>query len=174
MRSDAELVSAALNGRRAAFGELVRRYERLARAAARSVLRDEHAVEDAVQDAFLAAYRKLGHLRNGSAFGSWVVRISRREALRLGRGLARSATADLEAVGEQPGRDGRLDAASQQLLEEVMALPDHERVVLMMRYFEGASVREIAEAVGRPVGTVTKQISRACRRLQRRLKEWQR
>ena len=101
-----------------------------------------------------------------------MVRISRREALRLGRGLARSATADLEAVGEQPGRDGRLDAASQQLLEEVMALPDHERVVLMMRYFEGASVREIAEAVGRPVGTVTKQISRACRRLPRRRKEW--
>ncbi len=45
-------------------------------------------------------------------------------------------------------RDGRLDEASQQLLAAVMKLPDHERLVVMLRYFEGREVRKIAEITG--------------------------
>jgi RNA polymerase sigma-70 factor (ECF subfamily) len=170
METDAELVSAVLRGRKAAFGELLGRYERLVRAAARSVLRDDHAVEDAVQETFLAAYRGIGALRDGSAFGGWVLRIARREAIRLGRREARHAAAELPPDAPASG-DGHLDGESRRLLDEVLALPDHERVVLMMRYFEGRGVREIAEMLSRPIGTVTKQLSRAYQRLQGRLAE---
>lgn len=173
METDAELISAVLGGRPAAFEELLGRYERLVRAAVRGVLRGGPAVEDAVQETFLAAYRGLGSLRDGSAFGGWVLRIARREAIRLARRETRHAAAALSGEALASG-DGRLDDESRQLLDEVLALPDHERVVVMMHYFEGRAAREIADMLGRPIGTVTKQLSRACRRLKRRLTEQQR
>jgi len=52
-----------------------------------------------------------------------------------------------------------------------MRLPKHERAVVMLRYFEGHSVKVIGTMTGRPVGTVTMQLSRARARLQKWLKE---
>ena len=46
-------------------------------------------------------------------------------------------------------------------------LPEHEREVVMFHYLDGYSAREVADLTGRPVGTVTKQLSRAVRRLRR-------
>ncbi len=57
------------------------------------------------------------------------------------------------------------------LLSAVARLPRHERLVVSMRYFDGCPVAEVALALGRPVGTVTKQLSRAIERLRKRLNE---
>ena len=81
VQSDVELVKACLNGEKKAFAVLVKRYERPARAAALDVLRDYHCADDATQDAFIAAYNKLPELRKASAFGPWLMKITRRCAL---------------------------------------------------------------------------------------------
>ena len=86
MLSDRQLVSSALQGDQAAFATLVGRYQRAARAAAFHRLGDHHAAEDAAQDAFVAAYRKLTSLRDGSLFGSWLLTIVRHQAERIGAG----------------------------------------------------------------------------------------
>jgi RNA polymerase sigma-70 factor (ECF subfamily) len=52
----------------------------------------------------------------------------------------------------------------------VARLPEHERLVVVLRYLNGHSVAEVAAALGRPVGTVTKQLSRAIERLKVRAK----
>ena len=52
-----------------------------------------------------------------------------------------------------------------EIVQQIARLPEHERIVTVMRYVDGLSVKEIAEATGRPVGTVTKQLSRAIERL---------
>ncbi len=65
--------------------------------------------------------------------------------------------------------NGRLSEASEQLLESVMTLPSQERRVVLLRYFEGHPVRDIAKMIGRPTGTVTKQLSRAHARLRRQM-----
>jgi RNA polymerase sigma-70 factor (ECF subfamily) len=53
----------------------------------------------------------------------------------------------------------------------VTSLPEHERIVIMLRYFENHEVAAVAAILGRPVGTVTKQLSRALGRLRRSLAE---
>ena len=54
---------------------------------------------------------------------------------------------------------------------EITRLPEHERIVVVMRYVDGRSVKDIADATGRPVGTISKQLSRAIERLRGRLAE---
>ncbi len=67
--------------------------------------------------------------------------------------------------------NGRLTDASEQLLKAVMTLPSQEQRVVLLRYFEGHPVGDIARIIGRPIGTVTKQLSRAHARLRRQMEE---
>lgn len=165
MQPDSDLVAAVLAGDRSAYAKLVRRYERMVHAAALEVLRNHHAAQDAAQDAFVAGYRHLGSLREAGAFGAWILRIARHEAVRLARQRSRMPLAESSREIPAPQRNGQLDDASQQLLDRVSRLPEQERVVLMLRYFGSHSVQEVARMTSRPVGTVTKQLSRAVARL---------
>ena len=172
MASDAELVTAARNGDREAFGELVRRYERAVRATALGVLGNYHAADDAAQETFVAAYEKLGQLRRASAFGGWLMKTARRKAIQHARRGPKVASLDgLDPPA--PTSDGRLDGPSQRVLAAVMRLGESERLVVMLRYFDGRAVRDVAAITGRSVGTVTKQLSRAHRRLRDRLEGWE-
>jgi RNA polymerase sigma-70 factor (ECF subfamily) len=164
MQSDSQFVSEALAGDRAAFAVLVGRYQRAARAAAFYLLGDHHAAEDAAQEAFVTAYQKLSNLRDSSRFGPWLLTIVRHKAERIGR--ARRSDVPLVHASDVAGRDSTgMDEDAENLLAAVMALPERERQLLMLRHFGGHSVAEIAQAVGRPVGTVTKQLSRSYARL---------
>lgn len=170
-QSDAELVQEILNGRTEAFAELVRRYERSARAAAMSIVKKPDAADDAAQEAFVRAWQQLANLRNPKVFGMWLIQITRRcafDSLKKQQSLQFSDRLD-HLPSHQ--RNGRLDEKNQHLLETVQALPKTERQVIMLRYFGPHSVRELAQVLGRSVGTVTKQLSRAHRRLKDQIKE---
>jgi RNA polymerase sigma-70 factor (ECF subfamily) len=163
--SDRDLVTAVLAGDRNAYAFLVGRYERAVHAAALEVLRNHHAAQDAAQEAFVAGYRHLGSLRDAAAFGAWILRIARHEAVRMARQRSRMPTVEPAGEVAAPQRNGQLDEASRLLLDRVSRLPEQERVVLMLRYFGSHSVQEVAQVTGRPLGTVTKQLSRAVARL---------
>ena len=96
MRTDAELVSAALDGERQAFAVLVKRYERPVRAVSLNVLGDRHLAKDATQDAFVRAYERLAGLRRPEAFGAWLMKIARRCALDSARRKPQEAQLDTE------------------------------------------------------------------------------
>jgi len=171
LASDAELVTAACAGDREAFGQLVRRYERAVRATALGVLGNYHAADDAAQETFVAAYEKLGQLRRASAFGGWLMKTARRKAIQHARRGPKAVSLDgLDPPA--PSADGRLDEPSQRVLTAVMKLGGSERLVVMLRYFDGRTVRDIAVTTGQSIGTVTKQLSRAHRRLRDRLEGW--
>ena len=178
MQTDAELVKAVLNGEKHVFAELVRRYEQPVRAVALNVLGDYHSATDVSQDAFVRAYERLAGLRKPEAFGPWLMKITRRCALDSARRLVsakrfaeagRLKETRLEtkfaAAIENP--DGRLDEDKQRLLAAVVKLPGSEKQVVMLRYFGDNSVNDVANLLGRSVGTVTKQLSRAHRRLRK-------
>lgn len=171
MQSDAELAKAAIQGRREAFAELVKRYERMAYAVTLNVLGDFHAAQDAAQDSFVAAYQKLKALRRPAAFGPWLLKIARREAIKQARLRARTVPLDEAKLATAANCNGQLDIDSQALLTAVMKLPAHQRQVVMLRYFSSHSVREIAEMTAQPIGTVTVQLSRAYKGLRKTLKE---
>lgn len=178
MQADAEIVRAVLRGDRGAFAALVARHERAVWATAWRTLRDDHAAADAMQEAFLQAFRRLGDLRQPEQFGVWLLRIARRESIRLARRRASDPSRPLdESRGDELGNHDRgeeaatrLSADAEDLLTAVARLPEHERLVVVLRYLDGLSVAEVAKALGRPVGTVTKQLSRAIERLKVRTK----
>jgi len=170
-QSDAELVQETLNGRRDAFAELVRRYERSVRAAAMSIVKKPDAADDIAQDAFVRAWQQLANLRNPKVFGMWLIQITRRcafDSLKKQRSLKLSDGLDRLPSHQ---RNGQLDEKNQHLLETVQTLPETERQVVMLRYFGPHSVNQLANVLNRSVGTVTKQLSRAHRRLRNQLKE---
>ncbi len=164
MRSDAEIVGLVKAGQIDAYAELVVRYERLVRAAAWHVVRDRHAADDATQEAFVAALQALGSLRDGAKFGPWLLAIARNRAGKALRARCRSPA--LVGDFDAHAADSRaLTEASGLVLELLEQLPEHERIVVGLKNLQGHSVQEIAEITGRPVGTVTKQLSRGYERL---------
>jgi RNA polymerase sigma-70 factor (ECF subfamily) len=148
------------------FAHLVRRYEKAARATCLAVLKDHHLACDAAQDAFVAAYKSLGSLRDRSSFGAWLMTIARNRAVRLARTRKKIAPLTSSITGQVDRKGEDID-----LLFAVSALPEHERIVIMLRYFQNHEISSIAEILGRPVGTVTKQLSRAHEHLRRALAE---
>ena len=171
MQTDSELVKSCLIGQKQAFGVLVRRYERLVRAAAIDVLKDPQSIQDAAQDAFILAYEKLPNLRKTELFGPWLLKITRRCALDIARKKTKQAPLDSSIDYPAESSDGQLDEEKQNLLAAVLKLPEGQRQAVMLRYFSEMSVKEVSYITGRSVGTVTKQISRAHRRLRKILKE---
>jgi len=165
VKSDAKLVSETLIGNQGAFGLLVRRYERLVRATAMNVCHDKHASEDIAQDAFLVAFESIGKLQQPEKFSSWLLSITKHKAMRHVRATRSREQAVLEAGSLGLLGGDRLNSESADLLTLVERLPDHERVVVGLKHFEGLSVQDIVEITGCPVGTITKQLSRAYERL---------
>jgi RNA polymerase sigma-70 factor, ECF subfamily len=169
--SDDQIVLAVLGGARERFAVLVQRHEAAVRATALAILRDHHDTEDVMQVAFVTAYRKLATLRKRSSFGPWVLRIARHQALRAIR--RKKDVVTLEGMDFPDGASdpmGIVDEEEGRLATAVAELPEQERVVVALHYFQGLTVIEVARVLDHPVGTVTKQISRAHRRLRERLR----
>jgi RNA polymerase sigma-70 factor (ECF subfamily) len=167
VQTDAEFVKAVLNGEKRAFTELVRRYERPVRGIALDVLGDYHSARDVSQDAFVRAYERLAGLRRPESFGPWLMKITRRCALDSVRRKTRETRLKTKITAAIENPNGRLDGEKQRLLAAVVKLPKVEKQVVMLRYFGDNSVNDVADILGRNVGTVTKQLSRARTRLRK-------
>ena len=167
VRTDAELVNAVLDGEKEVFAVLVKRYERAIRAVALNVLGDYHSAADVSQEAFIKAYEQLAGLRKPEAFGPWLMKIAHRCALDSARQKLKGPRLETKAAELIENPDGQLDEEKQRLLAAVVKLPRSEKQVIMLRYLGDNSVKEVADIVGRSVGTVTKQLSRAHKRLRK-------
>lgn len=164
MTSTAELVKAAQAGEKTAFAELVRHYELAAIVTAYSVLDDFHSAQDAAQEAFIIAYQRFAQLRDAESFGPWLLRIARHRAVHLKRSR-KIESVDVDCVQLATTKNPDWMEQYREVVEHLARLPEHERIVTVMRYVDGQNVQEIANSTGRPVGTITKQLSRAIERL---------
>ena len=145
MRTTAELVAATHSGDRDAFAELVRRYERAVISTAWSVLNDYHTAQDVAQESFVIAFRNLGNLRNAQTFGSWLLTLTRREAVRHSRKTPALASVDSvpELLNESPTSAWVQDC--EELAKAIGRLPDHEKEVVVFHYLDGYSAAEVAK-----------------------------
>ena len=174
-RSDDELVIAARKGDVDAFAGLVERYREPALRFAYGIAGNE--AEDAVQDGFVKAFRKLDGFRDDAAFRPWLFTIVANEARNRRRSMGRRTRLELQ-VREQRGLTGAAvdDAVAlhdqrQRLADVVAALPDRYREIVALRYFAGLSESETAEVLSCPAGTVKSRLSRALDLLRARLGE---
>lgn len=106
--TDTELIAAIRQGELRAFEVLIDRHKRTLLRTARAILRDDAEAEDAVQEAFLRAYRALGTFRGESKLSTWLVRITMNEALMRLRRDARSARVMSSAGADAAERDAAL------------------------------------------------------------------
>jgi RNA polymerase sigma-70 factor, ECF subfamily len=171
---DADLVPRIAAGDPAAFEQLMRRHNQKLYRTARSILRDEAEAEDAVQEAYLTAYRAMGTFRGDAQVSTWLVRIVANEALGRLRRIRRSAeiieigdTEDLtertmdDHTYERPER-AALRGETRRLMEAAIdKLPDTFRTVFMLRAVEELGVEEIAAALEIPEATVRTRFFRA-------------
>lgn len=163
-------MSSALAGDTSAFAELVDRYHRSVIAVAQSILRDQHLAEDTAQNVFVTVFQKLGSLRQGDRFGPWVRRIAKTKAIDECKRQSRRPEQSISNNAERPESDHSGRDREFELLKAVASLPESERDVVMLKYFDGLSVSEICSISGRSPGTVTKALSRAYNKLRQELR----
>jgi len=172
---DAGLVAAAAAGDARAFEALMRRHNRMMFRTARAILRDDAEAEDALQEAYLQAYRSLAGFRAEARFSTWLARIVVNEALMRLRKTARraaivpiQAAVPVEEMNDIP--DDTMDkpdtsaerAQMRRLLEtHIDLLPDSYRTVFMLRAVEELSVEETAAVLEMPEATVRTRFFRA-------------
>jgi RNA polymerase sigma factor (sigma-70 family) len=168
--TDAALVHAAQAGDTAGLGTLLERHRSRLHAIAVSILGHGPQAEDAVQDTFLIALRRIGELRDPAAARAWLAAI----LVNVCRGQLRrpeGRTATALGASEPPGPDTAQDAIESSALRDWVGtalerLSEPLRLAVLLRYFTGASSYEaIAEICGVPVGTVRSRLSAAKRKL---------
>ena len=166
-----QLVERAKAGDRSAFAELVERYQKVAIAKAYSVIHDFHFAQDTAQDAFVIAFKQLATLKRSNAFGPWLLEIIRRQSLKALRGQESFRPFDQGTENEPIDLDTGWQDRLAQVFRELRKLPEHEQEVVVLYYLDGLPTKEVAQLVDRPLGTVTKQLSRGIIRLRNLLAE---
>jgi RNA polymerase sigma-70 factor, ECF subfamily len=192
--TDAELVALARQGDHQAFGELVDRHRQAVYRAALAAVGSAAEAEDAAQDAFVAAYRRLGTFRAEASFKTWLLTIAWNQAInrrrRLTKWLSRFKTRaprdrrslqwkDVDVAIAEEIRDSRplpeQAAAGAQLRRdiaaEIRALTPTLRDTLLLAQSGEHSYDEIATMLHTSTGTIKWRVSEARRLIKRRLRE---
>jgi len=158
----------ARGGDRDAFSELAARSVGRLTAVARMILRDEYAAQEAVQEAFIEAWRSLPGLREPERFEAWMRRLLVRACFKgLRRGKRVEAVEIHLTPADEPaivGREGQIDLHDE--LERGLArIPAEQRVAVVLVYYLDLPVADAAQAMGVPVGTAKSRLNRATQAL---------
>jgi RNA polymerase sigma-70 factor (ECF subfamily) len=157
------LVERARRGDHDAFAELARvAVVRLDRAA-RLVLRDPELARDAVQDGLIRAWRDLPQLREPDRFDVWLHRLTVNACLDIARRRRRRVIeVELTDINAPQLQDSSGTSESRDLIDGVLRrLDERERAIIVLHYYAGLPLLEVASALGIPVGTVKSRLHRA-------------
>ena len=135
-------------------------------------LKDADLAQDAVQETFIRAYRHIEDYRGESSERTWLTAI----AINVSRDMLRTAwfrhqnrSTDIDTLPEKPAE---FEFPDNTVLTEVMHLPAKYREVVLLRYYEGLKLKEVASALGLSDGRVRSRLNKANELLRDRLKEW--
>jgi RNA polymerase sigma-70 factor (ECF subfamily) len=166
---DLVLVRRFLDGDERAFRRLYERHTpRLRMLLQRLLGRDQHELDDVVQEAWMAASRGAHAFRGDAKFGTWLASIGARMVYAR---LTRQSHDDDELTDEIPSPADGSPATVIDLERAIAALPDHQRVVVVLHDVEGFTHEEIGEQLRIAAGTSKATLSRARQALRRALTE---
>src|SRR4051812_12597931 len=191
LTSDGNLVEQVLGGRRGAFDELVRRYQRQAVAVSYRLLGNSHDAMEVTQDAFVKAFSSLATLQKPGAFGGWLMRIvsnlslnyrrSRklRSQLPLDDCLGPSESAATEGGGSEwmardddPVHGLESRELGVKLKEALAQLPEKQRLAIIMFTIEQMPQKQVAESLECSVEAVKWHVFQGRKKLKEILKEY--
>lgn len=171
--SDADLIAAHAAGDPHAFAELVRRHRDRMWAVALRTLRDPEEAADALQDAFISAFRAAASFRAESQVTTWLHRIVVNACLdRVRRRQARPTVPLPETGPGEPVADGddMADRETRLVVSDALAaLPEEQRVPIVLVDVEGYSVSDTARMLGIAEGTVKSRCARGRAKLAKSL-----
>src|SRR5215471_14732738 len=175
--TDAEVVKRVRAGDRALFEILMRRHNVRLYRAARAVLKNEHDVEDVMQQAYINAFTHLHQFEERAQFSTWLIRIGLNEAFARRRKTQTAESREergshvsddreevIDAVASSqpdPERQAYAQELSRVLEDAVDALPETYRTVFMLRDVEGLSTSETGEGLGLGEEAVKTRLHRA-------------
>jgi RNA polymerase sigma factor (sigma-70 family) len=174
--SDEALVALVARSDEGALGELYDRYGQVAFALARRILRDTALAEDAVQEAFLAAWRTAERFVPERALArTWLLTIVHRRAVDLVRREERRRTEPIgdaleETVGDA-AESAWLGFERDRVRGALSRLPDQQREALELAYYGGFTQSQLAERLGEPLGTIKSRMFNGLSRLRELLGE---
>jgi len=186
--TDADLVARARQGDAAAFGDLVDRHRSAVYRAALAALRSHAEAEDATQDAFVLAYRRLDGFRGDASFKTWLLAIAWRQAISRRRLLTRlwrrlvepegqdderqeAAVESVTASGPTPEQALAQADLERAIRREIRALPPKLRDALLLVQSGAYTYEEMAAMLRVPLGTLKWRVFEARRVIKARLRE---
>ena len=169
---DRELMKRVVKGDQTALEELMARWSRPVYSLALRILRSPQLAEEVSQDVFLKVWKHAAVFQEQrGAFSSWVLTMTHHgsiDALRRAKARGSQVTNTLDNVvaATLPSPRGGVSTWQRVKLEEAMAtLPEKQRQVVELAYFEGHTREEMAEILGEPVGTVKTRLRDAIQKL---------
>ncbi len=180
MSDDAQLIDDTLGGNRAAFGQLVQKYQGRLFNTLLHVVGSREEAEDVCQEAFVQAFVKLDTFGGRSAFYTWLYRIAFNVSVSRRRRQRTELSIDQhrEQTGEEPsdtcqGPNEQLLRAEQidQVRRAISTLSEDFRSILVLRDIDGCCYESIAEILDLPIGTVRSRLHRARLQLRDQLQE---
>lgn len=166
-----ETIELAVNGDMGAFEEIYRAFSATVYTVALGITRDYRDAEEVAQDVFLKVHRNLKSFRFGSSLGTWIYRITVNTAINAYRRAARRKEAggvDYDSAGgtaAYTGGSSGNDMDRRQAAETVGRIldklsPEH-RSCIILREIEDLDYKDMANALGIPIGTVRSRLKRA-------------
>jgi RNA polymerase sigma-70 factor (ECF subfamily) len=166
--SDEELVRSVLSGDTEHFAALMRRHSQRLYRVARSIVADDAQAIEAVQEAFLRAYRHLGQFKGDVQFVTWLTKLAIYEAL-MWRQTPAAATSPRMAARRRGLVQQSPNPGARMLEEAIDWLPTNYRTVFVLRDIEKLSADETAASLLLSSQTVETRLMRSRRMLQERL-----
>lgn len=168
-KEQAGLVKKAVRGNPDAYGKLIVHYQEYLYKMAFLYLKNEEDALDAVGNTILKGYQNIHRLKNPEWFKTWITRILINVAKDEQKKIIYYDELDNVQISER--RRGVSTEERCDLKQAIENLPEKYRTVIVLKYFSGFSVQEIAFATGTPEGTVKAYLSRARSELKKQLKE---
>lgn len=165
---DVDDIAASLRGDGGAYARLVRRYQGAVRMQMRRFSRDGGAVDELVQDVFVAAYLSLRSFRGDAPLLHWLRAVATRTGYQYWKRQRqdRERQAAFLARAGMPAASSLLPNEAGDVLFDLLAqLNPKDRLVLTLYYFDGCDTNEIAARMGWNATLVRVRMHRACRRL---------
>jgi len=172
--SDAELLELFRKeeSRHYAFNLLVRQHQRRLYGFIRRMVTDHDAAQDVLQDTFVKAWHGLSNFRGESQIFSWLYRIAHNECLNYLRKAKRRLFVSNDEVIERltttldSSEHFSGDAIQQKLQRAVMRLPDKQRAVFIMKYFDAMKYEDMSRATGTSVGALKSSFHIAVKKIE--------
>jgi RNA polymerase sigma-70 factor, ECF subfamily len=157
------LVERARQGDHDAFAELVRAAVARLDTAARLILRDPELARDAVQEGLIRAWRDLRRLRDPDRFDAWLYRLTVNACLdQARRRRRRPIEVEITPLFSPAEPDPAIAVADRALVDSAMRRLDEQgRAIVVLHYFLGLPLTDVAVSLGIPVGTVKSRLHRA-------------